>query len=273
MKSCEFYQELISRRIDGELSEEETAVLARHLETCPECSALYAAFCGISSAIGEELAEPPESLSQNVMAELRRAGIAAKNKRKRSWKGPLATAACLAVVIAAAWYVPNRSRCDSAAPMSAPAAQEYSVTEDTAPSAGYGEIAPEAAEEPAEGFTAEDTEEIGPAPHDEDAGEENGALPPPKAAGSSAQRGQNLELTGDQARQFAALLHGEETEFSNTEGLEPLYVVRYELDGTSYCVYVHILDGQVLFSFDDARYCLSLCTTEELETLLFPNLP
>ena len=92
MNSCEFYQELISSMADGELSAEEQAVLAPHLEHCPDCAALYEAFQSISGLIAGDLAEPPETLSENVMAQLRRADIRAKNRKKKHWKGPLATA-------------------------------------------------------------------------------------------------------------------------------------------------------------------------------------
>ncbi|MGN0964729.1 MAG: anti-sigma factor family protein, partial [Dysosmobacter sp.] len=40
MSSCEYYQELISRMVDEELSAEEQAVLVSHLEHCPDCAAL-----------------------------------------------------------------------------------------------------------------------------------------------------------------------------------------------------------------------------------------
>ena len=72
MNSCEYYQELISRHIDGELSEEGRAVLAGHLRVCGDCAAIYDAFAGISQAVADDLVEAPESLSVNVMAQIRR---------------------------------------------------------------------------------------------------------------------------------------------------------------------------------------------------------
>ena len=135
MSSCEHYQELISRLVDDELSAEEQAVLVSHLEHCPDCAALVQAFQSISAVIAEDLAEPPEALSENVMAELRREAIKTENRKKRRWKGPLATAACLAVVIAAAWLIPNMFRANSAAPSEAPAlASDQAVPQ----ARGYG---------------------------------------------------------------------------------------------------------------------------------------
>lgn len=58
MNSCEEYQELISRLADGELSADEEAKLRTHIETCPQCSKLYAAFTAISSAAAEDLEAP-----------------------------------------------------------------------------------------------------------------------------------------------------------------------------------------------------------------------
>ena len=83
MSSCEHYQELISRLVDDELSAEEQAVLVSHLEHCPDCAALVQAFQSISAVIAEDLAEPPEALSENVMAELRREAIKTENRKKR----------------------------------------------------------------------------------------------------------------------------------------------------------------------------------------------
>ena len=43
MSQCEFYQELISRMVDGDLSAREEADLARHIETCPDSAQQYQA--------------------------------------------------------------------------------------------------------------------------------------------------------------------------------------------------------------------------------------
>ena len=99
--NCEYFRELISCLIDGELSKDEEAALADHLEICPECAAMYAAFTGLSSVIAEDLEEAPVSLCANIMAEIRRAEIIKKNRRKSAIKAVLATAACAVFAIAA----------------------------------------------------------------------------------------------------------------------------------------------------------------------------
>lgn len=101
MSGCEYYQELISCLLDGELSGDEEAALADHLENCPECAAMHRAFAALSQTIAEDMEEAPESLCVNVMAELRRAEIINKNRRKSAFKAILATAACAVFVFAA----------------------------------------------------------------------------------------------------------------------------------------------------------------------------
>ena len=63
MSGCEKYIELISSMVDGELTHEQEAELRTHLESCDECRKVYDAFKGISNALSEELAEPPEMLA------------------------------------------------------------------------------------------------------------------------------------------------------------------------------------------------------------------
>jgi len=102
MSGCEFYQELISRMLDEELSGEESAVLAEHLDSCEECRSVYSAFTALSASIAEDLVDAPESIKINVMTEVRRSELIKKNKKK-SMKRLFATAACLVLVAGAAY--------------------------------------------------------------------------------------------------------------------------------------------------------------------------
>ena len=97
MENCAVMQEWISRMLDEELNAEEQAALAKHLETCPDCRALYEAFSAVSGALREDLEEPPESLRENVMAEIRREEIRKKNRRPRWAVLTVAAAAALAL--------------------------------------------------------------------------------------------------------------------------------------------------------------------------------
>lgn len=98
MSSCEKYQELISRMVDGDLSPEEKHDLSDHVETCPSCSALFQAFFAISKQIEEDLEEPPLDLRDSVMAEIQRAEIRRRNRIPTIIRGVLSAAACLAVI-------------------------------------------------------------------------------------------------------------------------------------------------------------------------------
>ncbi|MGI5977390.1 MAG: zf-HC2 domain-containing protein [Candidatus Limivicinus sp.] len=107
MKDCKYYQELISRMLDEDLSRSEKADLAEHISTCEECAAVYQAFSSISETIASDMVEPPEDLTDNIMADIRRSEIVKKNRSgKKSGlsaqvKSIIAAAACVAVVIAA----------------------------------------------------------------------------------------------------------------------------------------------------------------------------
>ena len=103
MNGCEYYQELISRMLDEDLSRSERAELAKHLETCSECAAMYQAFSVLSDTISSDMAEPPEDLVDNIMADIRRNEIVRKNRGRmpRQFRTLIAAAACAAVMIAA----------------------------------------------------------------------------------------------------------------------------------------------------------------------------
>ena len=277
MNDCEFYQELISCMADGELSARDRIVLAPHLERCPDCAALYAAFQSISGAIAEDMEQPPQSLTPNVMAELRRADIKAKNRKKLRWKGPLATAACLAVVVAAACLVPNLFRAGSAAPAAMSAydqtaqmreydevssSEEAASTEcSTESKASPAEAAPEAEAFSFEGQDAGDTSETA----------EPGPAAFFKAAGGVLS-GEYIELSGEDAVPFAALLSGEEAPLPEGEA-DKAYTVCWELEGVRHCVYLRIYGEQVFFSSDNVSYCLSSSKKAAFEALFFLNNP
>ena len=101
MNVHEQMQERISMLLDGALSPEEETALRAHLAECPDCAAFYEAFSTLSSFVGGDLEEPPESLRANVMAKLRRDEIRRRSARgpARGWIGLAAIAAVLALVI------------------------------------------------------------------------------------------------------------------------------------------------------------------------------
>lgn len=99
MSSCDKYQELISRMVDGDLSADEKHELADHIENCPSCSALFQAFFSISKVMEDSLEEPPVNLRDSVMAEIQRAEIRRRNRIPTILRGVLSAAACVAVIV------------------------------------------------------------------------------------------------------------------------------------------------------------------------------
>ncbi len=99
MSSCEKYQELISRMVDGELSSREDADVRKHIRSCPDCAALFRAFSTLSGQLGSDLEEAPADLRENVMAKIRREEIRKKNRLPNILRGVLSTAAGIAVIV------------------------------------------------------------------------------------------------------------------------------------------------------------------------------
>ncbi len=115
MNSCDYYQELISRLIDGEISREEHEALMAHMNTCSRCNAMYAVFHDLSDILSEEPEPLPEGLHENIMAGVRRSEIIKKNRRLRTFglRMALSAAACaLLVLFAASGFGPGKRAAD-----------------------------------------------------------------------------------------------------------------------------------------------------------------
>lgn len=65
--NCEYYQELMSCMLDGDLMKAETDALREHIKTCRECRKLCAAFSSMTLSLRDELEEPPSSFAEGVM--------------------------------------------------------------------------------------------------------------------------------------------------------------------------------------------------------------
>ena len=160
MSQCEIYQELISRMVDGDLSAREEADLARHIETCPDCAALYRAFSALSGQIAEDLEEAPFDLRDNVMAEIHREQIRRRNRIPTILRSVLSAAACVALIVGVylGVSITQGKNLVTAAYDAAPAAAEEKVAAAGAEVRAMPEAAPaeaetapaEAAEEPAD---------------------------------------------------------------------------------------------------------------------------
>lgn len=110
MRSCEEYQEWASCLIDGELDAERARELRQHAAHCEECRAVLEAFTALSDSVEDALVEPPETLHENVMAEIRREKLKTVNRPPLRYRRQWAVAAGLAVVLLAGLSMARRSR-------------------------------------------------------------------------------------------------------------------------------------------------------------------
>ena len=67
MNNCVEYIELISARVDGELTESEKQLLEEHLSVCESCSALYDLYNEMTTAVAESCVPAPLSLCDSIM--------------------------------------------------------------------------------------------------------------------------------------------------------------------------------------------------------------
>ena len=95
--SCEHYLDLISARLDGELTAAEEAELAAHLQACPACRAIAQQMQNIHSAFaltGE--VDTPAELSQTVMQNIK---AERSSTRRRMFRRLSTLAACLLLCV------------------------------------------------------------------------------------------------------------------------------------------------------------------------------
>lgn len=99
---CNKYFELISARLDGELTQSEKAALTAHLQECPACRAIAKDMEGLHSALTQtgEVDAPP-ALSQTVMRKIKAERLASRRRLIRRISG---LAACL-VLCVGAWHL------------------------------------------------------------------------------------------------------------------------------------------------------------------------
>lgn len=121
MGECEHYRELISALIDGEVSESENAEIRAHIESCPECRAMFDAFTAVSDSLSE-LEELPDGVHESIMRGVR----ASEKKKKPAWTRVLPLAACLVMVIFGSFKLLNAPDTDNAAMN-----DKFAVTDDS----------------------------------------------------------------------------------------------------------------------------------------------
>lgn len=97
MRDCNQFQQMISAMLDEELSADEERALRAHIEACEDCRCIYNAFAGLSAAMKDTLADPPELLAKGIMYKINLQE--GKTKRPFHWGRFTMLAACLALVI------------------------------------------------------------------------------------------------------------------------------------------------------------------------------
>lgn len=287
MSSCEKYQEMISRMVDGELSADEKHELSAHIEACPSCSMLFQAFFSISREMGSDLEDAPLDLRDSVMAEIQRMEIRRRNRIPTILRAVMSAAACVAVIlgvylgvsmaqgkslITAAYEtapVEQKSVIPAEAPFREAVAQEASLSnapELAAPAPALGADAPllqatsiplpeeEALEKsPADAETAEQAEEPSEEPAEEAQPSEDTEVSDSVSAEEPAPIAADVpewKLSGWDLSLLRVLLGGSPTELSPEE-LEPSLIGRIRLENAdgSYTVPIYERDG-VLYYLD-----------------------
>ena len=224
MSACEHYEADISALLDGELDAGEEKALRAHMETCPDCRALYETF----SLLHADAQEPPADLTMRIMGAVReeaQGNIIPIPKKKNRWVPWLAAAACFVVILGAV-TLPHLSGTH------APAAEDAATR--TIPAAEN------AASESVESDAApEDTA-------DSDASEDL-----MQSDGSFATSAEALTISdGAQIADVRALLTGPTETEAPESGAMPVLVLSE--DGADLTVY---LDGDdVIYTTDGAQY-------------------
>lgn len=102
MVSCDEALELISARVDGELTAEETRILEEHLDRCQACRALLEELRSIHEEMSGLNVPAPAGLTQGVMERVRAEKVVpmkpVRSARNR-WRTWAASAAVFAVVL------------------------------------------------------------------------------------------------------------------------------------------------------------------------------
>ena len=100
MLDCVQALELISAKLDGPLTAEESAALEEHLAACPACRALQADFEELHVELPKLAAQPPADLKDNIMAAVRQSKVTPFQGKKKQWRWrSLASLAAVLVLV------------------------------------------------------------------------------------------------------------------------------------------------------------------------------
>ena len=129
MNPCEHWEELLSARLDGPLTQEEARQLEDHLAACPRCRQYARELEETQKALQAWAAEPPPAVAAAILDAVRKEPRPAKRPR-RAWMS-LAAAAVLALVIWGAVQLPGLGESAESAAASDSAVMEQGPMEDS----------------------------------------------------------------------------------------------------------------------------------------------
>ena len=282
MSDCKHYQELISRLIDREITPEEGEELASHARECEECRAVYTAFSSLSDMLGGELVEPPEELSENVMAEIRRSELWKKNRKPRQLRRLISIAACAVLVIGVgALTLPRLLRSPSARKAASPqavysaAASEEAAVPAAGAAADSAEYESNAAYEAAYDmappiYVSEDFA----APASETTRSEQEMISEAIARSEEPETvAQIVDVTGQgRGKAIAALLTGTQGALPADRQADRRFLLRFDVDGISSQVLISVYGEKVFFislSGEESDMVLADCKWSELYAKIY----
>lgn len=97
--SCDFYKELIFKKLDNDINDEEEKRLLEHLKSCKDCQMDYIQLNEVEDIINsQQMVEVPDSFSQSIMDNIK------TRPKKRFAYRPIFTVAAACVVLILAYY-------------------------------------------------------------------------------------------------------------------------------------------------------------------------
>ena len=275
MKDCAYYQELISRLIDREITPEEGEELAAHARECAECRAVYTAFVSLSDMLSSDLVEAPEELSETVMAEIRRAELWKKNRRPRRAPRRWAALAASAVLVIGlgALTLPRLLGRKGAAP----AANREMLYSAEAPAQAAGAAAYEsaAADDSAAAWDMPiAVSDSFAAPASETTKSEQEMISEAVARSEEPETvAERVDVTGQgRGRNIAALLVGTQGDLPANVKPDRRFLLRFDVDGISSQVLVSVYGEKVFFislSGEESDMVLADCSWSTLRARIY----
>ena len=252
MKDCAYYQELISRLVDREITPEEGEELAAHARECEECRAVYTAFVSLSDALCADLVDPPEELAENVMAEIRRAELWKQNRRpRRQIRRWAALAAGVVLVIGVGSLTLPRLLGAKSAAKAANTEAVYSAEEPmmAAPAAGAAAYDSAAVSEEAAEMAPIPVSDDFAAPASETTKSEQEMIHEAIARSEEPETVADIvDVTGQgRGRNIAALLVGTPGELPSGVTPDHRFLLRFDIDGVSSQVLISVYGEKVFY--------------------------